>query len=609
MEDNVKRGSIKLAAVLAIALMLFSACSPKEAPVTITHHSDVSFVTGVAKYQDYIYCATKGGLVRWEVPEGNYAIYTTADGLPSNVLTDVDAAADGNLWIGSVDGIVSFDGEYFKVYDESDGLPSPEIKDTAVDRSGKLWAGTQKGAASFDNGRFTYLADEKGPTENPIECIYFDLANNMWIGTKGRGLMAYLEDQWYRAGTREGLLVNTSETIVQAWDRSMWSASNTGISRFDGIGWQTFSSLKHFGTYSCRELHSTENRLWFFTDNGVHASQGADWFHFSEDEGLISNEVNSGKVFEPNEVLIASDSGLSIIQNDKIENYFIPNCPRGHNGLFITTDDRNRIWYGAWESGVNLYDEGYWTQVASGPAFSEINDVRSMVFTDDGGIVFNTTKGVVFQKDNDWKIETRRNGVSGDDVRCGIYDKEGNYWAGTASGICYRNEKGKWKRFRSLHGLPSEDTWSCAMDNDGTIWFGTSAGIVSFTGDTLTDRTEEAGLGAIDVRSIEVIDGAVLFGTDDGKLIEYRDGNWDSYGKNRLKTDSGVYDIAQAPDGSVWIATNGDGLICLDNGNSLHLTVKDGMPSDFVKSVTFRGDEIWAACYGGVAEIKRQPAE
>ncbi len=41
----------------------------------------------------------------------------------------------------------------------------------------------------------------------------------------------------------------------------------------------------------------------------------------------------------------------------------------------------------------------------------------------------------------------RINGVSGNDVRCGIYDSEGRYWAGTESGICFY-DKGRWRRLR-----------------------------------------------------------------------------------------------------------------------------------------------------------------
>jgi len=339
----VRRSSTLLCAVIAITAILFSGCSAQDVPVEITHHSDVTYVTGVAKYLDYVFCATKGGLVRWEIPEGKYAVYTTNDGLPTNVLTDVVVDGDGIMWIGTVDGIVSFDGSYFKVYDESDGLPSREINDVAVDRSGNLWVGTKKGAASYSNGKFTFLNDEHGPGDFEIRCIYFDLADNIWLGTNDKGLYGRTDGTWYRGGSREGLLKNTIVTIVQAWDRSMWASSWVGISRFDGVGWKTFSSMKKFGTYDGRYLYSTESRLWFFTDNGVHASQGADWYHYTEELGLISNDVTCGQVISDDEVYVGTIDGLSVIRDEKIESYFIPSSPVGHNTLSVTVDSKDRI--------------------------------------------------------------------------------------------------------------------------------------------------------------------------------------------------------------------------------------------------------------------------
>jgi len=66
--------------------MLFFSCSRQDISIKIIQYTDPAHVTGIAKYQGDLYCATKGGLVKWDMISGEYTIITTADGLPSNVL-------------------------------------------------------------------------------------------------------------------------------------------------------------------------------------------------------------------------------------------------------------------------------------------------------------------------------------------------------------------------------------------------------------------------------------------------------------------------------------------------------------------------------------------
>lgn len=585
------------------SLSLFS-CASKKLPFTITQHSDVTHVTGIAVFDDAVFCATKGGLVRWDIEGSKYTIYTTADGLPSNVLTDVVVDRDGLLWISSVDGIATFDGQYFKIV-SPDGLPSEEVNDLAIAPDGSIWAGTLKGAAIFSGNRFRMVDGEDGPGESNIIVVYFDQGGNEWLGTNDNGMFYRTEGAWKHLTTKDGFPVNTIVTVVQAWDRSMWSASWAGISRFDGMGWKTFSSMKRFGTYDARYLLSTDKRLWYFTSNGVHASQGGDWYSYTEDDGLISNDVTCGFIVSDEEVYVGTVDGMSIIRNGVVENYFIPNSPVGYNCISIAIDNRDRVWLGTWETGLNIYDSGYWTRV-TGKDISALDTVRSVVYGPDGKVAFNTMSGVVFEHQNEWDIQTRNQGLSGNDVRCGLFDAEGRYWAGTASGVCYYN-KGSWNRYRTVHGLPSEDTWACATGSDGTLWFGTSAGIVSFKDTEITDRTSELNLGDVDVRSAVADGDRILFGTEDGKLIEYSDGKWDVYGESYVGTNKGIYSIALDDTGRIWLGTNGDGIVTAGSGQKIKVTVDDGLPSNYVKAVAIRGDNVWAACFGGVVNIDLSP--
>ena len=103
-------------------------------------------------------------------------------------------------------------------------------------------------------------------------------------------------DEWIQTNKMKGLPGNTASAITQSWDLRMWAASWVGISIWDGIGWHMYSSVDKMGTIEARYMTSTDERIWFFTARGVHSSRGLDWIHFTEEQGLLSNDVTTGLV-------------------------------------------------------------------------------------------------------------------------------------------------------------------------------------------------------------------------------------------------------------------------------------------------------------------------
>ena len=90
---------------------------------------------------------------------GDYTVtrWTSANGLPSNVLTSLARTPDGFLWVGTMAGLARFDGVRFEVFDltSTPEIGSARVRALAVDGEGALWIGTQSGSiATFRNGEF-----------------------------------------------------------------------------------------------------------------------------------------------------------------------------------------------------------------------------------------------------------------------------------------------------------------------------------------------------------------------------------------------------------------------------------------------------------------------
>jgi hypothetical protein len=79
--------------------------------------------------------------------------------IPYSVLftdTLTTAGSDGKLlWIGSKDGLFSFDGKRWKRYAEEDGLPSAHVTAILPLSERYVWVGTDQGTAKFDGSTWT----------------------------------------------------------------------------------------------------------------------------------------------------------------------------------------------------------------------------------------------------------------------------------------------------------------------------------------------------------------------------------------------------------------------------------------------------------------------
>lgn len=98
---------------------------------------------------------------------------------------DIAIDARGNKWCCTNGvGVSQFDGTKWINYTTDDGLPSIGVSCVAADQQGNIWVGTDNGIARFDGTAWTsYLA---GYHVLSIAC---DAMGNKWIGTYGKGLI------------------------------------------------------------------------------------------------------------------------------------------------------------------------------------------------------------------------------------------------------------------------------------------------------------------------------------------------------------------------------------------------------------------------------------
>jgi diguanylate cyclase (GGDEF)-like protein len=114
------------------------------------------------------------GLVRWQ--GGASRTFTTADGLPSDVVRFAQEDRDGDLWIGTDGGLALLQGERFRSFTARDGLPNEALHQLVEDLSGAFWFGSNRGIFALHKKQILDVAEGRATA---LEALLLDTADGM----------------------------------------------------------------------------------------------------------------------------------------------------------------------------------------------------------------------------------------------------------------------------------------------------------------------------------------------------------------------------------------------------------------------------------------------
>jgi PAS domain S-box-containing protein len=151
-------------------------------------------------------------------------------------------------------------------------------------------------------------------------------------------------------------------------------------------------------------------------------------------------------------------------------------------------------------------------------------------------------------------------------------------------------------------GLPQSAIQALAQTPDGYIWIGFEEGLARFDGVqfTLFHKGNTPQISYNNIFALFVAgDSSLWLGTNGGGLIRSKQGKFAAYTtKDGLSNDI-VRAIHEDRQGNLWIGTNG-GLNCLKNGKFIVYTAKDGLSNNVVLSVYQDSQSnLWIGTNGG----------
>ncbi len=492
-----------------VLILGLTACNAVDAGGIWTIYPSAQNINDIAVEGKYIWCATNGGVVRWNKQDGTHRIITTNDGLADNYVLSVIVDRDGVKWFGTKNGVTKYDGASFTTFSHQYVFVQQHVTAIAVDSKGILWFGTDEGVSRFDGtSLITYTTDD-GLVSNGIKAIIVDDNNVVWIGTS-RGISSFDGEIWKTYTEKDGLSVDNVIALAAGPDGVIWAGTwgGGGLSSFDGKSWSNYDILHHTSSID----FDKDGLLWLGTNGKICSFDGSILTSFSESSEYETWDTYIVAVDTDGTKWIGSKSrcgrkiGLSSFDGQIWKHYPI-NSLLNNNVQAVAIDHDGVMWFGTY-CGISSFDGVTWTSYTVGSGIEPYNLLPFTVYgigVDHNNVKWFSTRWGVKRFDGySWETYTENDSLSFDRFFHDIsIDYDNVKWFATVNGV-WSFDGLSWKRYAEEDGLVNKCVRSIAVDHDNIKWFGTEYGTSSFDGSNWITYTEENGLPTNKITSIAI---------------------------------------------------------------------------------------------------------
>jgi signal transduction histidine kinase/ligand-binding sensor domain-containing protein len=163
------------------------------------------------------------------------------NGLSDNLVTCFYQDTKGIMWIGTQDGLNSYDGSVFKQYfpsKDSVALAGKMISSIKEDAHGNIWTASEKGLAVLNaaTGKLWCYSGQEAMSDMVI-----DSHNTIWAGTANGLISFYITDQQLHhhynqvlTGTAGRRSNHINKTVLDA-DQTIWIGTSEGLWHYSPI--------------------------------------------------------------------------------------------------------------------------------------------------------------------------------------------------------------------------------------------------------------------------------------------------------------------------------------------------------------------------------------
>ncbi|HVU28068.1 MAG TPA: two-component regulator propeller domain-containing protein [Verrucomicrobiae bacterium] len=526
--------------------------------------------------------------------------WSTEQGLPQSSVISVIQTHDGYLWLGTLNGLVRFDGIHFTVFDENNtpGLSSDRIVFLFEGSRTNFWVGTDTGnLILMQNGKSQNFTIAGGGHEGRIVSGCEDSTGGVWFYTANARLarfqngkmevmnfnlpspaicrtitadksgLIWVGEDW---GTFSFLPTNFNPPSlavnpvfrVQKFDFILASQSGGTWRLADGRvqKWDANHPIKDFGSYPWTNAIATctcEDQ----NGNLVVGTLGAGVFWYDANGGCEQISTNQGLSHASVLSLCADQAGNIWAGTDggglnriKRKLFNLPKNLQPWVAQSVASDTKDGLWTTFNASGIS-----YWlTNAVQNFSIGRSSNAWTVLVDSKQRIWAGTRNEGLFQLQADQFVPPSGAEILGPQIFALFEDHDGKIWVGTQNGLA--NYDGQsWKMFTTRDGLSDNTIRAIAQDTNGDFWIGTEArGLNHFHGgEFISYRTSENGLPGDDISCLLADDENVLWvGTAGHGLARFENGKWTRYSTDDGLASNCINYLFEDVEGNLWIGSN-----------------------------------------------------
>jgi signal transduction histidine kinase/ligand-binding sensor domain-containing protein len=558
-----------------------------------------------------------------QMADGRFSIDSWGTGqglLPDDSVLALTQTHDGYLWLGTLDGMVRFDGVRFTVFDESNTpkLPSSRIVRLFEDSHSNLWVGTYSaGAALISQGRVEPLKIGRGRRAGNLVSICEDSTGAVWLLTEDGQLGRYANGQIdvWKVGV-------SGQSVIAEQGGKVWLGAGGKIVGLDPTAVRSAAQFNVAEGPAVRRgldllLASRAGGYWCLADGVIRKYSNT---KVTGDFGPYPwSGIKSVKAAceDPEGNLIVGTGGTDgqgVFWFDA-QGHFARICTT--NGLIgesvyaLQADADGNLWAGLEGGGLN--------RVRPKPkAFKvlEKGSVAQSLSPDAQGGVWISIKGKDFSF---WKdgvlrsVPSLPNVMSRLNPTAILVDPRQQVWAAVQpvpGAELWGLEGGRFVPF-SPPATNSEMAVHMSVlfaDHTDRLWIGTQSGLGLWDRSQVEMLTTTNGLSANNIHALaEDHAGDLWIGTELGGLNRLHDGHFTPFRQSDGFPSDNISSLYMDDEDVLWIGTMGDGLIRFKNGKTTHYSTQNGFIANSIDYlVEDKAGYLWIGSNAGLMRVRKK---